>query len=321
MALYLTEHDVESLLSMREAITALEQSFRAQARGEAINQPRRRLYLPEGTYHTMVAADLSLQTFGQKAYTSFRSGTQFQFLLYDAQNGRLLAIIEADRLGQIRTGAATGLAAKFLAWQDAGLEVGIYGAGWQARSQLDAICAVRDVATITVYSRNTETRSAFCLEMADRLSLPLIPAEQPEHAAEGKQTVITATSSRDPVLHGDWLSPGAHVSAVGSNMLMKREIDERVVSRSDLIVVDSIEQSRVESGDLLPAFERRLFRWEQVHELHEIVSGAHPGRTAQDQITLFKSNGIALEDVAVATLVYRKAMERGMGTQIPIPAG
>jgi alanine dehydrogenase len=318
MPIYLTEHDVETLLTMPEAIAALDQSFRAQARGDVINQARRRLHLPAGTYHTMAAADLSLQTFGQKAYTSFPPQTRFLFMLHDAVSGALLAIIEADRLGQTRTGAATGVAAAHLARTENGLRVGIYGAGWQARSQLEAVCAVRDVALITVYSRDTSNREAFCREMTVRLGQSVVPGERPESAAEGQDIVITATTARDAVFRGEWLTPGVHVTAAGSNMLMKREIDEKVVSRSDLIVVDSIEQSRIESGDLLPAFERRQFRWEQVRELHEIVSGAYPGRTAPEQITLFKSNGIALEDVAVATLVYRKAVEHGIGVPLPI---
>src|SRR5436190_15231913 len=131
MALFLTEQHVEALLTMDEAISALEESFRARARGDALNQPRRRLHLPHGTYHTMAAADLSLRTFGQKAYASFAPRTRFLFLLYDAANGDLLSIMEADRLGQVRTGAATGVAAKYLARQETGLQVGIYGAGWQ----------------------------------------------------------------------------------------------------------------------------------------------------------------------------------------------
>ncbi len=318
MALYLTENDVDSLLTMPEAIAALKDGFLALSRGEAVNQPRRRLHLPAGTYHTMGAADLSLQTFGQKAYCSFPPKAKFLFLLHDARTGDLLAIIEADKLGQIRTGAASGLAASYLALNGAGIQIGIYGAGWQARSQLEAVCAVRDVARITVHSRNAANRDAFCGEMSQRLGVPVISAARPEEAATDCQIVITATSAREPVLIGEWLSPGTHVNVVGSNMLMKREIDEKVVSRSGLIVVDSIEQSRIEAGDLLPAFERRLFRWEQVRELQEIVSGAHAGRTGEDEITLFKSNGIALEDVAVATLVFRKAVERKVGSHIPL---
>ena len=318
MPIYLTESDVTALLMMPEAISALDQSFRAQARGDAVNQPRRRLYLPHGTYHSMTAADLSLQTYGQKTYSSFGRTTRFLFLLHDANSGDLLAIMAADRLGQVRTGAATGVAASLLARDSPGLRVGIYGAGWQARSQLEAVCAVRDAARITVYSRSADTRAQFCREMAEHLGRPVEAADRPEDAAREQDIVITATTARDPVLRGEWLSPGVFVSAVGSNMLMKREIDETVVSRSDVIVVDSVEQSRIEAGDLLPAIERRIVRWEQIRELHEIVSGAHPGRTGAEQIILFKSNGIALEDVAVATLVYRKARERGAGVNVPM---
>ncbi len=282
MALYLTERDVDSLLTMPEAVAALKNSFLSQSRGEAVNQPRRRLHLPAGTYHTMAAADLSLQTFGQKAYCSFPPRTRFLFLLHDARTGELLAMMEADRLGQIRTGAASGLATSLLASNGSGLIIGIFGAGWQAQSQLEAVCAVRDVARVVVYSRTEASREAFCSAMTQRLGRPVVPAARPEEAAEGCHIVITATTAREPVVMGEWLMPGVHVNAVGSNLLMKREIDERVVSRSDLIVVDSVEQSRAEAGDLLPAYERRLFRWEQVRELHEIVSGtrgAVPERT------------------------------------------
>jgi ornithine cyclodeaminase/alanine dehydrogenase-like protein (mu-crystallin family) len=318
MALFLTENQVAQLLTMPEALAALEDAFRRQAHGDVINQPRRRLHLPEGTYHTMIAADLGLQTFGIKAYASFRPQTRFLFLLYDARSGDLLAMMEADRLGQIRTGAASGVATQYLARQGDALRVGIYGTGWQAQTQLEAVCAARAVQNVVAYSRDASRRAAFCATMTERLGVPVTPAEQPEAAAQGQEIVITATSARDPVLRGEWLSPGAHLNVVGSNMLMKREVDDETIRRSDVLVVDSIEQSKSEAGDLLPPFERRLFRWEQVVELADIVGGRHPGRTDGRQITLFKSNGVALEDVAVATLVFRKALAAGIGVQIPL---
>src|SRR5438309_528168 len=145
MALYLTERDVENLLTMPEAVAALDDAFRRQANGDVINQPRRRLHVPEGTYHTMVAADLGLETFGIKAYTSFPPKTRFLVLLYDARNGDLLAMIEADKLGQMRTGAASGVATRYLAQAGRPLRVGIYGTGWQAQAQLEAVCAVREI--------------------------------------------------------------------------------------------------------------------------------------------------------------------------------
>jgi len=318
MALYLTEQDVQQLLSMPEAISALEEAFRRQARGEVINQPRRRLHVPNGTYHTMAAADLGLDRFAMKAYASFRPKTRFLILLYSAQNGDLLAMIEGDRLGQMRTGAASGVATRYLAKQGESVRVGIYGTGWQAESQLEAVCAVRKVERIVAYGRAPSRKENFCRTMSERLGVVVAPASRPQEAAMEQDVVITATTARDPVLNGEWLSPGAHINAVGSNLLMKREVDEATVQRSAVLVVDSIEQSKLEAGDLLPAYERRLFRWEQVLELSDVVSGLRPGRTEAEQITLFKSNGIALEDVAVADVVYNKALEAQIGVEIPM---
>jgi ornithine cyclodeaminase/alanine dehydrogenase-like protein (mu-crystallin family) len=321
MALYLTEQDVERLLTMPEAIEALDAAFRRQAEGQAINHSRERLYVPNGTYHTMVAADLGLETFGIKAYTAFRPAAKFLFLLYSATSGELLAIMEADRLGQIRTGAASGVATRYLARRDGKLRVGIVGTGWQARSQLLAICAARDVERIAAFGRNAARREAFCTEMSDLLRLPVDPVESAREAVEGMDVVVTATTAKQPVLEGGWLTEGAHLNVVGSNGLTRLEIDDQTVKRSGLIVVDSIEQSKMESGDLLGPYERRLFRWETVVELSEVVSGRHPGRADAGQITLFKSNGIALEDVAVATLIYRKAVAESAGAPLPMWQG
>jgi alanine dehydrogenase len=318
MAIYLTESDVERLLTMPEAVAALEGAFARQAQGATINQPRRRLYLPRGAYHTMTAADMEMGFFGIKAYASFSPKTRFLVLLYSVQNGDLLAMIEADRLGQMRTGAASGVATHYLARQRGTLGVGIYGTGWQAQAQLQAICAVREIKSIVAYSRDAARRAEFCARMSAELSVEVVPAEQPQQAAEGQDVIITATSAREPVLHGQWIAPGAHLNIVGSNMLMKREIDDDTVQRSDLIVVDSIEQSKVESGDLLAPFERRLFHWEQVAELADVVGGKHPGRMHDSDITLFKSNGIAMEDIAVAAVVYQKARSENVGAQIPM---
>ncbi len=320
MALYLTEGDVGALLTMPEAIAALEAAFRRQAGGEVVNQPRRRLHLPNGTYHTMIAADLGLQAFGIKAYASFPPKTRFLLLLYSARNGDLLAIMEADKLGQMRTGAASGVATKWLARDpnDGPLRVGIYGTGWQAETQLEAVCAARAVSEIVAYSRAAENRARFCKTMTERLGVPVRPAETSEAACRGLDVVITATSAREPVLRGEWLSPGTHLNIVGSNLLMKREVDDEAVRRADVIVVDSIEQSKLESGDLLAPFERRLFRWEQASELADVVGGRRAGRTRPEQITLFKSNGVALEDMAVACVVYEKAAALGVGQPFPM---
>jgi ornithine cyclodeaminase/alanine dehydrogenase-like protein (mu-crystallin family) len=316
MPLYLTETDVERLLTMREATEAIDGAFKRQGEGQVLNQSRRRIYMPNGIYHMMAAADLGLETFGIKVYTAFRPAAKFLFLLYSATTGELLSIMEADRLGQMRTGAASGLATRYLARRDRRLQVGIIGTGWQARSQLMAVCDGCDVERITAYGRDAARRAAFCTEMSGLLGVAVEPAETPRAAVEGMDVVITATTAREPVLEGGWLADGAHLNVVGSNGLTRREVDDQTVKRSGLIVVDSIEQSKIESGDLLGPFERRSFRWESAVELAEVVSGRHPGRTAPGQITLFKSNGVALEDVAVATLVYRKAVAESAGKTI-----
>lgn len=313
MPLYLTEQDVEQLITVPDAIEALEAAFLRQSQGQVINVPRSRLFLPDGTYHTMVAADLGLGTFAIKAYTSFRPKTRFVVLLYAAADGALLAMIEADRLGQTRTGAASGVATRCLAVDQPRLRMGILGTGWQARSQVQAVCAVRDIAEVIAFSRDAGRRAAFCSEVSAWTGVPVRPAETAEEAVREMDIVTTATSAREPVLMGKWLKAGAHINAVGGNLLMKAEVDTEAVRRSDVIVVDSIEQSRLEAGDLLAPYEQRLFRWEQVRELSDVVGGVRPGRESGDQITLFKSNGIAMEDVAVATLVYRRAQERGTG--------
>jgi ornithine cyclodeaminase/alanine dehydrogenase-like protein (mu-crystallin family) len=316
MAIYLTESDVERLLTMPEAISALEGAFARQAQGAVINQPRRRLHLPKGTYHTMVAADMETRFFGIKTYASFPPHTRFLVQLYSAQSGDLLALIEADRLGQMRTGAASGVATQYLARQGGPLRVGVYGTGWQAQSQIQAVCTVREVERITAYGRDGARRAEFCARMTAELGVEVAPAERPEQAAEGQHIVITATTAREPVLLGQWLSPGVHLNIVGANLLIKREIDDETITRSDVLVVDSIEQARIEAGDLLSPYERRLFRWEQVAELADVVGGKHPGRSHDGEITLFKSVGIALEDIAVAAVVYQKARSENIGTHI-----
>jgi alanine dehydrogenase len=315
MPLLLTEQDVTNLLSMDALIPALEQSLKRQDSGTVLNHPRRRLHVPEGTFHFMEAADLGLGRAAIKAYASFRPRTRFLVLLYDTSNGDLLAIIEADRLGQMRTGAATGVATKYLARPDAAV-LALFGAGWQAESQAGAVAAVRPLRRIQVYSRNAEKRRQFADRIVARLGVEAVPAESPEAALHEADIVVTATTSRVPVFDGTNLAEGTHVNAVGSNALSKAEVDTATVSRASVVVVDSIEQSRMESGDLLSPYEARKFRWEQAVELRQIVNGTHAGRTSPNEVTLFKSNGIALEDVVAASLVYDRAVAEGIGGEV-----
>lgn len=312
MALFLTEQQVEELLDMPTAIAAVEEVLLHQAAGFATNRPRQRVGSATSFLHVMAAGDSQLGVSGLKVYTSSRKGARFLVLLYDSENGDLLAVIEADRLGQMRTGAASGVATRYLARDDADT-VGIYGTGWQAESQLMAVCAVRRVRSIKVYSRRAEHRAAFARKMMTLLRVQVDVVDDPPDAARDCAIVITATTAREPVLMGEWIAPGTHLNVVGSNFLSKAEIDVEAVRRASLIAVDSVEQSRLESGDLLPAIERGVINWESVVELGRIVAGQVRGRATPDDITIFKSNGIALEDISTALRLYNLARERGIG--------
>jgi ornithine cyclodeaminase/alanine dehydrogenase-like protein (mu-crystallin family) len=224
-------------------------------------------------------------------------------------------MIEADRLGQMRTGAASGVATKYMS-QGSAAALGVYGTGWQAESQMMAICAVRSIKSIKVYGRNPERRAAFAQRMTELLKTPVLAASSAEEAAKDCSIIVTATTSREPVLKSEWIEPGTHVNAAGSNFLSKAEIDVETIRRASVIAVDSIEQSKIEAGDLMPAIERGVISWESVTELGRIVAGKEPGRKSEDDITIFKSNGIALEDISTALRVYNLARQRGIGDEI-----
>ncbi len=318
MALLLSESDVRALLTMPIALDAVEQSFLRLAEGSAILHPRQRLHPPHGAYlHYMAAADSASGYMGMKLYTSARGGLRFVVPLFRTATGELVALIEADYLGQMRTGAASGIATKVLARQDAHT-VGIVGTGLQACTQLEAVAAVRKLERIRAFGRNPERRAQFCREMSGKLGLLVEPAVSAEEAVRGADIVIAATTSTAAVVLGKWLAPGMHVNAIGANFPQKRELDDEAVSRASLIAVDSIEQSRQEAGDLIQAFVGDELRWSGVRELAGIVARRVRGRSSDDEITLFKSSGIALWDVAVAARVFELAQEKQLGTRIPL---
>jgi alanine dehydrogenase len=315
--LFLTEDDVRELLTMGSALECVEASFRAQGSGQALNRPRQRILQPHLTLHYMAAALLEEKWLGMKIYTVTRTDFQFVVLLFDGESGHLVAIMQADHLGRMRTGAASGIATKFLARGGAS-RVGMIGAGRQARTQLEAVAAVRKLAAAKVFGRNEGRSLDFCREMSGRLGLPVEPAKSAEEAARFGDIVITATNSRDPVVHGEWLQRGTHVNAIGANTANRRELDGAALSKASVIAVDSLEQSTEESGDLIQGLAELDRGWEDIVELHSVVTGKHPGRHSDGEITLFKSNGIALWDVAVASYVFRKALEKRKGMRIEI---
>jgi ornithine cyclodeaminase/alanine dehydrogenase-like protein (mu-crystallin family) len=318
MTLLLTEADVRSLLTMPIAIEVVEESLRLQGKGELILQLRRRIKLPDNALlHYMAAADPIHGYIGMKIYTVTRGGARFVVPLFRSTTGEMPALIEADALGQIRTGAASGVATKYLANATAS-SVGMIGTGYQARTQLEAVAAVRRLERVRAYGRDPQRRAKFCHEMSERIGLSVEAAKSSEDAVRGADVVITATSATQVVLEGAWLSPGVHINSMGANWPQKRELDAEAVGRANLVVVDSIEQSKMEAGDLVQAFGDDQSRWSAVQELGRIVAGQTSGRTSADQITLFKSNGIATWDLAAAVRVYEMAIARGLGQNIPI---
>ena len=317
MTLLLREQHVTELLDINSAIDAVEEVLRHQAEGSATNRPRYRVAMPASQLHVMAAGDKRLGVCGLKVYTASRKGARFLVLLYDAATGDMLAMIEADRLGQMRTGAASGVATRYMSRESADT-LGVYGTGWQAESQMMAVCAVRQIKSARVYGRNAERREAFSRKMTALLRTEVTAVAAPEEAARGCSIVVTATSAREPVLKGEWIQPGTHINVVGSNFLSKAEVDVETIRRASVIAVDSIEQSKIEAGDLMPAIERGVITWESVTELGRIVTGRDPGRRTDNDITLFKSNGIALEDISTALRVYNLARERGIGENLDL---
>ena len=317
MTLHISEQDVRQLLTMAAAIAAVEEVSRKQADATVIIHPRRRFELPErGYFHYMAALDTAEGFVGMKQYTYVNGKLCFLVTLYSTSTGELLALIEADYMGQLRTGAASGVATKYLAKKLA-KSAAIIGTGGQARTQLEAIHNVRMLDNVYVYGRDAERRNKFCDQMADRLGVTCYPMPSCAEAAKSAEIICTATTSPHPVLHGEDLAPGVHINAIGANHAHKQELDEAAIARANPIFVDSLAQSNQEAGDLVIPFAKHPQRWAEVHELADLVAGKVPGRSNDVQISLFKSNGIAAWDLAVAEKVYRAAKENGLGRELP----
>jgi ornithine cyclodeaminase/alanine dehydrogenase-like protein (mu-crystallin family) len=252
---------------------------------------------------------------GLKSYTSVSGVMRFAVLLYK-DDGQLVAVIEADKLGQLRTGAASAVATKYMARQEAA-RLGVFGTGLQARSQIQSICAVRPIKVVLAYSRNAEKCRNFCKEMTELIGIGVNPAPTPEEAVKEMDIVVTATTSKEPVFKNEWLSKGTHINAIGGNFLSRQELDADTVGKCACVVVDSWEQAKLESGDLAQAAEAETFFWEDARELGMVVVREFPGREDSGEITLFESQGIALEDVALAARIYEQALKAGIGERLP----
>lgn len=316
MALFLSENDVEQLADIALALDAVESAHRAHGEGTAIDIPRQRTRLPSVTMHILQGALPSEGVLGYKVYTSSREGVRFQVHLYDDKSGRQLAIIEANFLGMMRTGAMGGLSIKWLAREDACV-LGVFGSGWQARSQIEAACRVRPMREVKVYSRDRDRLERFCDEMAHRVTCPVRPARNPEEVVRGSDVIVTITSSASPLFAADWVGAGTHIVAAGSNSLIRREIDEATIRRVTTVVVDSRPTAMREAGDLLPLLEKGRLHEGQLVELGDIVVGRRVGRRGASDITLFESQGMAIQDIALGRRILQLARERGLGSELP----
>jgi alanine dehydrogenase len=288
---YLTEADVCELLPMAECVGVMRRTFEALAQGRAHNQPRRRLILETGSVlHSMAGAYHNY--FGTKFYsTNLRYGAHFYFMLYDAKTAQPLALMEANHLGQIRTGAASGYATDLMAHPEAET-LGIIGSGFQARTQLDAIRAVRSIKQVRIWSRSEEKRRKF----AEACNVTAV--DSAEEAVRGAQIVVTATNAKDPVLEDSWVQPGSMINAMGSNVASRRELPAELVRRAALVAADSVEQAHIEAGDLILADS-----WSNVVELKDVQQHYDPNK-----ITIFKSLGLGVEDVAAGAFIYERAL-------------
>ncbi len=317
MAIFLTENDVKEILTMDMALDTVEESFRLMVEGTASNSPRSRIRLPNGVLNFMAGAAPGIGVMGFKSYGVTRGNpVKFYVQLSSTETGELLAVIEASDLGQIRTGAASGVATKYMAKEDAS-SVGVIGSGYQARTQLEAVCKIRPITSARVYSRKPENREKFAADMSASLGIEVTASESGEACVKDVDVVITMTSTSRPVLEGDWLSPGTHINAAGANHWMRRELDGKAVGRADVVVTDDIEQAKLECGDLIYPNEFGTIRWEQVISLSDVVAGVAKGRNSAEDITLFESQGLALQDLTTGMRIYNIAKERGLGQQLP----
>ena len=317
MALFLREDDVKQVLTMPLALDRVAAAFRYLGLGEAADLPRERIRLPLVSQQLMQGAIPALKVIGYKHYTNSRESTRFLIYLYDAERGSLNAVIEGNYLGMMRTGAASGVATNILARPDAGV-VGLFGTGWQAVGQLRAIAEVRRLTLVKVFGRNPDRLARFCEVMRAELNVPIEPMASAEDTVRGSDIIVTITTSATPLFNGDCLDPGTHINAVGANSLARRELDEATISRASLIAVDTVPTALREAGDLLPSMEKGRLHSRQLVELGAIIAGVARGRTTPSQITLFESQGLAVQDLAVGEALVGLARQRGLGIELPL---
>ena len=316
MALYLSEDDVKQVLTMDMALDGVESAHRDLALGRATDTPRARSRLPQTALHILQGALPDQGILGYKAYTSNRSGNRFLVHLFDAASGQLRAVVAADYLGMMRTGATSGVAARWLARPDSTI-AGVFGAGWQAEGHVRAICATLPLERVKVFSRKADKLQAFCQRLSKQTGIDVVPALSAEDTVRGSDVVGTVTTAAQPLFDAEWLEAGAHINAAGSNALIRQELSEAAVRRCDVIAVDSVPTALAECGDLLPLLEKGRLHERQLLELGDVIAGRRAGRESAGQITLFESQGMGIQDLAVAWRVVQAAEARGLGAPLP----
>lgn len=318
MALLLDEQCIKGLVGMPDALEAVEEVFREQGRGTVLNVPRVRAPVKGGIVR-ITAAVLSYRGYyGVKISSTavFGSNAGRMFCLYKEDTGELCAIVQVFAMGALRTGAASGIATKYMSNPEAAT-LGVVGSGRQARTQVEAICAVRQIRSVKVYSPTKDHREKFCREIAAQFEVEATAVDEAEHAVRDSEIVVAATTAEQPVVCGRWLRRGAHLNAVGANYEHRRELDRDAVLAAATIATDDVEQVRYESSDLAIPVKQGALSWERVVSLGDIVAGKIEARKLATDITLFKSLGVAIEDVALAARAYEKALAQGAGQTLP----
>jgi ornithine cyclodeaminase/alanine dehydrogenase len=322
MAIFLDERCIAGLLTMDDALAAVEEVFREQDRGGAVNVPRVRAPLKCGTLR-ITAGVLSYRgLYGVKVSSTavFGRNAGRMFCLYSEDNGELCAVVQVFGLGALRTGAASGVATSYMSNADASV-LGVLGSGRQAKTQVEAVCRVRRIAEMKVYSPTPSHREQFCREAAAAHGVRAVPVDSPETAVRGAHVIVSATTSTQPVVRGAWLTAGAHINAIGANYEHRRELDTAAVGAATCIAVDDPEQARYEATDLVEPVKEGVLAWDRVYPLADVVAGNIAARTSASDITLYKSLGVAIEDVALAARAYEKALAQKVGVELPDLAG
>lgn len=316
-AVYINEETASSILNMDKAIELTEEAFKSYAEGKAFSMVRQRMRIRKGALHMLPGAVPYKNVIGYKAYTSFRSGLIFKVHLYDAETGAPLAIIDANEIGRLRTGAATGIATKYMAKKDSKTAF-VFGGGYQAEAQLEAVVKSSGINKAYVSTRSEESALKFAEKMSKMLNINVEPTKNIESDLKNSDIIITITTSVKPLFDNNWLSEnGVHINAAGSNALIRAEIPEKTIENAEVLAVDSKEVAAVECGDILPSLEKGRVHWNEISELGDIVAGYRKGRITENGITIFESHGMGLQDIMCAEYIYRTAISNKLGIELP----